>query len=199
MSRLPALPEVRREAADCTRCSLYRDATQTVFGSGPSDARLMLVGEQPGDVEDRKGEVFVGPAGHLLDRALEAAGIDREAVYLTNAVKHFKWVPRGKRRLHKRPDQSEIHACEHWLERELRIVDPELVVAMGATAASALVGPKARVTRDRGTVVHSDERAPVLLTVHPSSVLRGDPETRESLLEAFVSDLELARVWLEHP
>jgi DNA polymerase len=181
----------------CTDCDLYRDATQTVFGSGKAGASLMLVGEQPGDVEDREGEAFVGPAGRLLDRALDAAGIQRERVYLTNAVKHFKWQPRGKRRIHKTPDRSEVVACRHWLLDEISIVAPELIVAMGATAASSLIGPGARVLRDRGRIFDVDGVGTVLATVHPSSVLRAESAARGSAFATFVEDLRIARAQVE--
>jgi DNA polymerase len=191
------LNAVRREAMTCTDCDLYREATQTVFGSGRSHASLMLVGEQPGDVEDREGEAFVGPAGRLLDRALDAVGIERDSVYLTNAVKHFKWQPRGKRRIHKTPDRAEVVACRHWLLDEISIVNPKLIVAMGATAASSLIGPNARVLRDRGRTFDVEGIGQVLATVHPSSVLRTDPDARGGAFAAFVQDLRAARAQAE--
>jgi DNA polymerase len=190
------LSTVRREASACTDCDLYRDATQTVFGTGPTAARLLLVGEQPGDVEDREGEVFVGPAGRLLDRALVDADIHREEIYLTNAVKHFKWQPRGKRRIHKKPDRAEVVACRHWLLDEISIVRPELIVAMGATATSALIGGEARVLRDRGRIFEVDGVGRVMPTVHPSSVLRTDSVARGSAFAAFVADLRVAAAQL---
>jgi DNA polymerase len=190
------LAATRRAAAACTDCDLYREATQTVFGSGHTDARLMLVGEQPGDVEDREGEVFVGPAGRLLDRALADAGIDRDDVYLTNAVKHFKWEPRGKRRLHKTPDRTEALACRHWLLDEITLVRPEVIVAMGATAARSLIDSQARVLRDRGHPFEVVGIGLVVPTVHPSSVLRSDSDDRGSAFAAFVADLLAARALL---
>jgi len=191
------LASVRRDAMTCTDCDLYRNATQTVFGSGRPRSALMLVGEQPGDVEDREGEAFVGPAGRLLDRALDAAGIARDEVYLTNAVKHFKWQPRGKRRIHKTPDRAEVVACRHWLLDEISIVAPQLVVAMGATAASSLIGPDARVLRDRGRIFEVDGVGPVLATVHPSSVLRTESAGRGPAFAAFVEDLRVARAQVD--
>ncbi|MCT2583806.1 UdgX family uracil-DNA binding protein [Actinophytocola gossypii] len=184
-----------RSAADtCRGCDLYRDATQTVFGAGPSDARVLVVGEQPGDQEDRKGEPFVGPAGRLLDRAMEEAGIDRDQVYVTNAVKHFKFTlpERGKRRIHKTPSRTEVVACRPWLDAELDTIGPDLVLCLGATAAKSLLGPSFRVTKERGTVVPLPEREPtrVVTTVHPSSVLRADD--REAAYQELVADLAAA-------
>jgi len=184
---------VREAAKDCTACHLYKNATQTVFGEGPKSARMMLVGEQPGDYEDVAGKPFVGPAGKIMDRALEEAGIDRKKVYVTNAVKHFKWEPRGKRRLHKKPNAREIAACRPWLEAEVRLVRPNLVVAMGATAAQTIFGPSFRVTRERGKVLSSKLAPKVLATVHPSSLLRQpDEESRDREFKHFVSDLRVA-------
>src|ERR671925_9220 len=184
---------VREAAKDCEACHLYKRATQTVFGEGPKGARMMLVGEQPGDYEDVAGKPFVGPAGKIMDRALEDAGIDRTQVYVTNAVKHFKWEPRGKRRIHQKPNSREIAACRPWLEAELRIVRPNLVVAMGATAAQAIFGPGFRVTRERGTVLSSKLAPRVLATVHPSSLLRQpDEASREREYKHFVADLRAA-------
>src|SRR5947199_10141987 len=175
------LGEVREAARECTACHLYKRATQTVFGEGPKDAPIMLVGEQPGDYEDVAGKPFVGPAGKIMDRALEEAGIDRSHVYVTNAVKHFKWEPRGKRRIHKKPNSREIAACRPWLEAELRLVKPTLLVCLGATAAQAIFGPSFRVTRERGKVLSSKFAPKVLATVHPSSILRApDDETRRA-------------------
>src|SRR6516162_1397060 len=168
----PTIATLRDAAKDCQACDLFVRGTQTVFGDGSQKAELMLVGEQPGDQEDLTGHPFVGPAGKLLDRALEAAGIDRAAVYVTNVVKHFKWEPRGKRRIHQKPNAAEIAACRPWLDAELRIVRPRLVVAMGATAAQAIFGPGFRVTRERGKVSSSKLASRVLATVHPSSLLR---------------------------
>jgi uracil-DNA glycosylase, family 4 len=183
-----------REAADhCTACYLYKRGTQTVFGEGPKCAAMMLVGEQPGDYEDVAGKPFVGPAGKIMDRALEDAGIDRSEVYVTNAVKHFKWEPRGKRRIHQKPNSREIAACRPWLEAELRIIKPNLVVAMGATAAQTIFGPAFRVTRERGKVLSSKLAPRVLATVHPSSLLRQpDEESREREYKHFVADLRAA-------
>jgi DNA polymerase len=185
--------ELREAARDCTACHLYRRATQTVFGEGPKDAPIMLVGEQPGDYEDVAGKPFIGPAGKIMDRALEEAGIDRKHVYVTNAVKHFKWEPRGKRRIHKKPNSREIAACRPWLEAELRVVKPKLVVCLGATAAQTVFGPSFRVTRERGKVLSSKLAPKVLATVHLSSLLRQpDEESREREYAHFVSDLRAA-------
>src|SRR6266508_1602801 len=187
------LAEVRRAAEDCESCHHYKRATQTVFGEGPKSAAIMLVGEQPGDYEDVAGKPFVGPAGKIMDQALEEAGIDRTKVYVTNAVKHFKWEPRGKRRIHQKPNSREIAACRPWLEAELRIVKPKLVVARGATAAQTIVGPAFRVTRERGKVLSSKLAPRVLATVHPSSLLRQpDEASREREYKRFVSDLRAA-------
>ncbi len=184
---------MREAAKDCEACHLYKRATQTVFGEGPKSATMMLVGEQPGDYEDVAGKPFVGPAGKIMDQALEEAGIDRSQVYVTNAVKHFKWEPRGKRRIHQKPNSREIAACRPWLEAELRIVKPKLVVAMGATAAQTFFGPGFRVTRERGKVLSSKLAPKVLATVHPSSLLRQpDEESRQREYEHFVSDLRAA-------
>jgi uracil-DNA glycosylase len=192
------LAEVAREAKACTRCHLYIPATQTVFGAGPplaegGTARVMLVGEQPGDQEDLAGEPFVGPAGKLLDRALEEAGVDRSTVYVTNAVKHFKFEPRGKRRIHKKPDRPEIEACKWWLDRELALVKPELVVAMGATAGQAIFGRTVKVMSERGAISEDPRGFRVLMTVHPSFLLRlPDAESKEREFAAFVRDLRQA-------
>jgi uracil-DNA glycosylase len=184
---------MREAAKDCEACHLYKRATQTVFGEGPKSATMMLVGEQPGDYEDVAGKPFVGPAGKIMDQALEEAGIDRSQVYVTNAVKHFKWEPRGKRRIHQKPNSREIAACRPWLEAELRIVKPKLVVAMGATAAQTIFGPGFRVTRERGKVLSSKLAPRVLATVHPSSLLRQpDEESRQREYKHFVSDLRAA-------
>jgi uracil-DNA glycosylase family protein len=186
----PTLASLRETVQGCRGCDLYRNATQAVFGEGRARAVVMFVGEQPGDVEDREGRPFVGPAGRLLDRALAEAGIDRDAVYLTNAVKHFKWTPRGKRRIHKNPAAEEIRACRPWLDAEIAVVRPRVVVALGATAARALIGPKFRVTERRGEVVETDLPALVTATVHPSSILRApDDAAREAAHAAFVRDL----------
>jgi uracil-DNA glycosylase len=192
----PYLPERRnlvalREAVQrCQGCDLYRDATQAVFGEGLVKSEVMFVGEQPGDSEDRQGRPFVGPAGRVLDRALAEAGIDRSLVYVTNAVKHFKWVPRGKRRIHKNPAAEEIRACRPWLDAEIEAVQPKVVVALGATAAKAIIGPSFRVSQQRGEVVETPLPAVVTATVHPSSILRAeDDEAREVAYAAFVRDL----------
>jgi uracil-DNA glycosylase family protein len=184
---------VREAAKNCEACHLYKRATQTVFGEGPKSAPIMLVGEQPGDYEDVAGKPFVGPAGKIMDRALEEAGIDRSKVYVTNAVKHFKWEPRGKRRIHQKPNSREIAACRPWLEVELRLVKPKLLVCLGATAAQAVFGPSFRVTRERGKVLSSKLAPRVLATVHPSSLLRQpDEESREREYKRFVADLRAA-------
>jgi DNA polymerase len=184
---------VREAAKDCQACHLYKRVTQTVFGEGPKDAPMMLVGEQPGDYEDVVGKPFVGPAGKIMDRALKEAGIDRSRVYVTNAVKHFKWEPRGKRRIHQKPNSREIAACRPWLEAELRLVKPKLLVCLGATAAQAIFGPSFRVTRERGQVLSSKFAPSVLATVHPSSLLRQpDEESRQREYKRFVSDLRAA-------
>ena len=188
-----SLADVRAAACECTACHLYKHATQTVFGEGPSGAPIMLVGEQPGDYEDVAGKPFVGPAGKIMDQALEEAGIDRSDVYVTNAVKHFKWEPRGKRRIHKKPNSREIAACRPWLEAELRLVKPTLLVCLGATAAQAIFGPSFRVTRERGKVLSSKFAPKVLATVHPSSLLRQpDEESRLREYKRFVLDLRAA-------
>ena len=184
---------VREAAKDCTACHLYKHATQTVFGEGPKTASIMLVGEQPGDYEDVAGKPFVGPAGKIMDRALEEAGIDRKQVYVTNAVKHFKWEPRGERWIHKKPNSREIAACRPWLEAELRIVRPKLVVALGSTAGQTIFGPSFRVMRERGKVLSSKLARRVLATVHPSSLLRQpDEESRHREYNNFVADLRVA-------
>ena len=182
------LDALREAAAGCTSCHLYKDATQTVFGKGPQSAKVLFVGEQPGDREDLAGEPFVGPAGRLLDRALAEAGIDRTEVYVTNAVKHFKFEPRGKRRIHKTPNAEEIRACRPWLDAEIAAVQPALVVALGATAAKALLGSGFKVSSQRGEVVERDGRR-MTATVHPSSILRGPDEQRAAAFDALVADL----------
>src|SRR5436853_3963432 len=188
-----SLNEVREAARDCTACHLYKCATQTVFGEGPKRAPIMLVGEQPGDCEDVAGKPFVGPAGKIMDRALEEAGIDRKEVYVTNAVKHFKWEPRGKRRIHQKPNSREVAACRPWLEAELRLVRPKLLVVLGSTAGQAIFGPSFRVTRERGKVLSSKFAPKVVATVHPSSLLRQpDEESRHREYKNFVSDLRVA-------
>ncbi len=179
---------LREEAAHCMRCPLYRNATQTVFGEGPPDARIVMVGEQPGDQEDIQGRPFVGPAGKLLDRALEDAGIDRSTVYVTNAVKHFKFEPRGKKRIHKKPETPEVEACKWWLERELLAVKPELVVALGGTAGQALYGRTVRVLSERGHISTDPRGFRLLLTVHPSMILRVPDAAKEGAYRDFVRD-----------
>ena len=187
------LKALREAAAGCTACPLYRNATQTVFGEGARRSALVLVGEQPGDKEDREGRPFVGPAGGLLDRALAEAGIDRKGAYVTNAVKHFKWEPRGKRRLHKKPSGCEIAACRPWLEAELGVISPAVLICLGATAAQSILGREIRVLRDRGKFMESEFCKKTLVTVHPSSLLRApDEETRARDYAQFVEDLRLA-------
>ncbi|ANZ39328.1 uracil-DNA glycosylase [Lentzea guizhouensis] len=181
---------LRSAAADCRGCELYRDAHQVVFGEGPVKARMMMVGEQPGDREDVEGHVFVGPAGRLLDKALGAAGISRPDVYLTNAVKHFRFTTRGKRRIHQTPRRSEVVACFPWLREELRVVKPDLVVCLGAVAAKALLGPSFKLTENRGRVVESDGLR-VGVTVHPSAVVRAENFTEA--FDAFVADLKVLK------
>jgi uracil-DNA glycosylase len=193
----PTLTGLRKAAASCTGCDLYKHATQTVFGAGPANARIMLVGEQPGDVEDREGLPFVGPAGRLLDRALAEAGIDRARVYLTNAVKHFKWVQRGKRRLHSKPGASEIVACYPWLEAEIAALKPAVIVCLGATAAQALLGRDFRVTARRGELIDSPLAPHVMATVHPSSLLRApDAKTRAAEFARLVAELRRIAAFL---
>jgi uracil-DNA glycosylase family protein len=183
---------LREAAAGCRACPLWKDATQTVFGEGPAKAAVVLVGEQPGEREDQEGRPFVGPAGGVLDDALNDAGIDRKQVYLTNAVKHFKWTPRGKRRIHQKPSAAETAACRPWLDAELAVVKPDVLVALGATAAQALLGSGFRVTRERGVPVDSDLAPNVIATVHPSSILRaGDEVERREAYDAFVADLKV--------
>ena len=185
-----SLSQARDEARHCQRCDLYRRATQTVFGEGTRKAKLMLVGEQPGDVEDQMGKPFVGPAGQLLRDSLEEAGIPLADVYLTNVVKHFKWEPRGKRRIHAKPNRSEVLACRVWIESEIRFVQPRGLVALGATAATALLGGTVRVTRDRARPIASELASFVSVTVHPSSIRRApDSDTRAEARRQFVADL----------
>jgi uracil-DNA glycosylase family protein len=186
------LDELRAEAAGCRACPLWKTATQTVFGEGPTPAELMLVGEQPGDQEDKQGRPFVGPAGRLLDEALEAAGIDRGRTYVTNAVKHFKWEARGKRRIHAKPTWTEQTACRPWLESELSVVQPRVLVCLGATAAQSLLGKQFRVTKERGRWLESELAECVTATIHPSAILRQrDAESRRRELDGFVEDLRL--------
>jgi uracil-DNA glycosylase len=193
-----SLAAVREEAAHCRDCPLWKNATQTVFGAGRESASIMFVGEQPGDQEDLAGKPFVGPAGRLLDRALVDAAIDRKATYVTNAVKHFKWEPRGKRRIHKKPSELEINACHQWLEREIALVRPGLIVALGATAARAVFGRATAIEKNRGRVIPAAQAklgcdADVLVTVHPSFLLRVPDEDRDAAYERFVADLKLIR------
>jgi uracil-DNA glycosylase len=185
-----SIPSVRAAAKDCRACDLWKRCTHTVFGEGPKKAALMLVGEQPGDQEDLTGHPFVGPAGTLLDRALAEAGIDRSTVYVTNVVKHFKWEPRGKRRIHKKPNAGEITACRPWLETEIALVKPRAILCLGATAAQALLGKGFKVTAHRGVFVGSPLAPLVMATVHPSSLLRApDDETRRRETQRFIQDL----------
>jgi uracil-DNA glycosylase family protein len=194
------LDKLRRQARKCQDCPLWANATQTVFGAGDPHARVMLVGEQPGDEEDKKGLPFVGPAGRLLDRALEAAGVEREHLYVTNAVKHFKWQPRGKRRLHKTPAQREIDACHQWLEREVQAVKPDVIVALGATAAKAVIGPHFKVSVQRGQFVDSALAPHVFATFHPSALLRlREEEEKEAAFKQLVGDLKLIQRALSGP
>jgi uracil-DNA glycosylase len=187
------LERLRRQAASCRACDLWKCGTQTVFGDGDPRARMMFVGEQPGDAEDRAGRPFVGPAGKLFDRALAEAGIDRASTYVTNAVKHFRWEARGKRRIHKKPNSKQIAACHPWLESEFEVVRPEIVVALGATAAQALLGPRFRLTQHRGEIVTPDGLPPITATVHPSSILRArDDDGRHREFDLFVQDLRTA-------
>ena len=188
----PSLTSVRAAAKDCRACDLWKIGTQTVFGEGARQAELMLVGEQPGDAEDIAGHPFVGPAGKLLDRALEDAGIDRAAVYVTNVVKHFKWEPRGKRRIHKKPNAGQIAACRPWLETEIELVKQRAMVCLGATAAQALLGKQFKVTAHRGEFIPSSLAPLMLATVHPSSILRApDDETRRTEMKRFTDDLRI--------
>ena len=192
MSR-SALDALRRQARTCTAGDLCKHATQTVFGEGPPAARMMLVGEQPGDREDVEGLPFVGPAGQLLDRVLEQAGIDRQLCYITNAVKHFKWEPRGKRRLHKTPAQREIEACRRWLQAEVAALEPAVIVCLGATATKAVLGPEVRVTSDHGRPRPSTLGPPGVATLHPSAILRKrEPADRQQALDRMVADLRVA-------
>lgn len=179
---------LREAAAVCRGCELWRTATQTVFGEGPTGAAVMFVGEQPGDQEDQQGRPFVGPAGRLFDKALEEVGIDRTQVYVTNAVKHFKWQPRGKRRIHQKPNWAEMTACKPWLEAELAVVKPRVLVVLGATAGQALLGRQFRVTKQRGELIDSPLAEYVLATIHPSAILRAKDRDRE--YAGFVADLE---------
>jgi len=193
------LPALRDAAADCKACDLWERGTQTVFGEGARRAEILFVGEQPGNEEDLTGKPFVGPAGKLLDEALTEAGIDRAQTYVTNVVKHFKWEPRGKRRIHKKPNSQEIHACRPWLEAEIALVKPKVIVCLGATAAQALLGSQFKVTRQRGQFIESSLAPYVITTVHPSSILRApDDETRHAEKRQFINDLkQVAHVLLK--
>ena len=193
-----SLGELQESAKSCRACDLWRQATQTVFGEGSAGATMMLVGEQPGDQEDLQGKPFVGPAGRLLDEALAQAGITREKTYITNAVKHFKWEPRGKRRIHKKPNAAEMTACRPWLDAEIAAVQPKIIVCLGATAAQSLLGRAFRVTQHRGELLASELAPFVMATVHPSSILRApDEETRHAELKMFIADLKKAARHLE--
>jgi uracil-DNA glycosylase len=203
MSAAPYVPEqrdietLRRAAAGCRGCDLWKNATQTVFGEGPPDAAMMLAGEQPGDQEDKQGRPFVGPAGGVLWKALDRVGVAREDVYATNVVKHFKWEARGKRRIHKTPNQIEIVACQPWFWAELDAITPEILVLLGATAAKAVFGSRFRVTRERGVIQDGPNGVPTLATVHPSSILRSDDDDRKRAMDALVGDLEVAAGFLK--
>ncbi len=197
MTTRASLTTIAKDAAGCTRCDLFKHATQTVFGEGPQDAAIVLVGEQPGDTEDKEGHVFVGPAGRVLDRALADSGLDRGELYVTNAVKHFKHTDRGKRRIHERPDTGEIRACRPWLDDELRVIKPRLVVLLGAVAGESMFGTKYRVGAHKGEVVDAalgDWRGLAVGTIHPSAVLRGpDQAARDTAYAGLVADLTTAR------
>lgn len=198
LPRRLSLEALRDAAAGCEACDLHLTGTQTVFGEGPRKAALMFVGEQPGDIEDRVGQPFVGPAGRLLDEVLEEVGIDRAQVYVTNVVKHFKWVARGKRRIHMKPNAREIHACVPWLEAELKVVAPRVLVCLGATAAQALLGSDFRVTRSRGVPLEDTGLAKyVVATVHPSSILRYEDEERAEARRQFADDLRVVKGLLD--
>ncbi len=188
-----SVQQLREAAASCQACDLWVEATQTVFGEGSEHSRMMLVGEQPGDQEDLQGKPFVGPAGRLLERALDEAGIDRRRVYITNAVKHFRFTRRGKRRLHEKPNAGQIRACRPWLDGEIEAVRPRIIVLLGATAAQAVMGPAFRVSKQRGEVLNSPAGVPVVATVHPSSILRAaDDESRGAAMSSFIADLRVA-------
>jgi uracil-DNA glycosylase len=191
------LPALREAAADCRACPLHETGTQTVFGEGLKRARLMLIGEQPGDREDIEGHPFVGPAGRILDKALAEAGIERGDAYVTNVVKHFKWTPKGKRRIHQAPRAEEIKACAPWLEAELDVVDPEVMVCLGATAVRAVIGANARVMKDHGAFLESKLGRTAMPTLHPSAILRADPEDRDDAMALLVGDLRKVRKHLD--
>jgi uracil-DNA glycosylase family protein len=193
-----SLPALHDGAQKCEGCDLYREATQAVFGEGSSSARIVFVGEQPGNEEDKQGHPFVGPAGRILDSALEEAGIDRAAVYVTNAVKHFRFEERGKWRIHKRPSTGEVNACEPWLQAEFRLIKPEVIVCLGATAARALLGSKFRLTEERGKPLSHEHARHLVATIHPSAILRiPDPEERHQEYARFVADLKKVRSLLK--
>jgi len=198
---IPSRPTIRKlqaAAAGCQACDLWKSATQTVFGEGKQTSTVMLIGEQPGDKEDLAGAPFVGPAGALLDKALAEAGIDRTAVYVTNVVKHFKWEPRGKKRIHKKPNAAEINACMPWLQAEIQAVKPHVIICLGSTAAQAVIGPKFRVSIQRGQFVKSDLAALVTATVHPSSILRApSDEARRTEMRRFIDDLKKIRAAID--
>jgi DNA polymerase len=189
----PTLKSLQEAAAGCTACPLHETGTQTVFGEGLKRARLMLIGEQPGDREDIEGNPFVGPAGRILDEALAEAEIDRGDAYVTNVVKHFKWTPKGKRRIHQAPRAEEIKACAPWLKAELDVVDPELMVCLGATAVRAVIGTQARVMKDHGELLESKLGRTAMPTLHPSAILRADPDDRDDAMALLVADLRVAR------
>jgi uracil-DNA glycosylase len=193
----PTLPKLREAAANCRACPLWEGGTQTVFGEGLRRARLMLIGEQPGDREDIEGHPFVGPAGGILDKALEQAGIEREDAYVTNVVKHFKWKPKGKRRIHQTPRAEEINACAPWLEAELDVVDPEVLVCLGATAVKAVIGSNARVMKDHGQFLESRLGRAAMPTLHPSAILRAEDEDRDDAMAMLVGDLASVRKRLD--
>ncbi len=195
----PTLAKVREAAADCQACDLWRTGTQTVFGEGRTQAEVMFIGEQPGDQEDRAGKPFVGPAGQLLDQALVKAGIERDKTYVTNVVKHFKWVAKGKRRIHQTPDAWEIAACKPWLNTEIALIKPQVIVCLGATAAQALLGKEFRVTRHRGEFIESPLAPFVIATVHPSAILRiPDEAARVAAMNQFIEDLKRVATQLHH-
>ena len=188
----PTLESLRAAARSCKGCDLYKNATQTVFGEGPKDASVMLVGEQPGDMEDRQGRPFVGPAGRILDKALAEAHIPRDEVYVTNAVKHFKWIQRGKRRLHQKPSIRQVVACKPWLEAEIEVVHPKVLVCLGATAALSMIGRTVRITQERGKFFDTDSGAAVFITIHPSSIYRlREKDEQEKEYRRFVAEMKL--------
>jgi uracil-DNA glycosylase len=193
----PTLPKLREAAANCRACPLWKGGTQTVFGEGLKRARLMLIGEQPGDREDIEGHPFVGPAGRILDKALEQAGVERGDAYVTNVVKHFKWTPKGKRRIHQTPRAEEIKACAPWLEAELDVVDPEVLVCLGATAVKAVIGSKTRVMKDHGQFLDSRLGRTAMPTLHPSAILRAEDDDREDAMAMLVGDLARVRERLD--